>query len=80
MVKKKLNIPTCDVVEDSDYEENVSPSFKRPLAHVRYKKLLGDDPDLYVDYVIDTEDLVRILTFKDVLFQCIQYVFVFDVN
>jgi hypothetical protein len=57
-VKKKLNIPTCDVTEDPDYETNVSATYDRPQAHVRYKRILANDPDMLVDYIIDEEDLV----------------------
>ena len=58
-MKKKLNIPTCDVIEDPDYENIVSATFVRPQGHLRHVKQLGNgEPDLFLDYVIDQDDLV----------------------
>ena len=58
-VKKKVNIPTCDVGVDLDYEKNVSPTFALPSSYLRHSKKIGDDIDISIDYNMDEQDLVR---------------------
>ena len=57
-VKKILNIPIGDVILESDYETNVTPSFVIPTSFVRHTKKIGDEADISADYFMEDEDLL----------------------
>ena len=39
--KKRLNIPICDVENDSEYPANVSATYQIPQSYVKYTKKIG---------------------------------------
>ena len=57
-IKKKVNIPICDVGVDPDYEKNVSASFTLPNGYLRHSKKIGDEVDISIDYNMDSQDIV----------------------
>jgi hypothetical protein len=56
--KKKLNIPVCDVQNDSEYEKNVTSDFVLPQNYVRHTKKIGDEEDITIDYCLEDDDKV----------------------
>jgi hypothetical protein len=60
--KKAFNIPIGDVTLDPDYNKDISPTFRLPAVYVKYIKKIGDEADISLDYVIDSEDEVSICT------------------
>lgn len=56
MVKKKLNIPIGDVDIDEDYEKNVTANFTLPPNLIRHTRRVGDEEDLLLDFIMDSED------------------------
>jgi hypothetical protein len=59
-VKKKLNIPVTDIVQDVKYDDDnaFASAFVLPASYVRHIKIMGDDADITMDYCIEDEDLV----------------------
>lgn len=64
--KKKLNIPVCDVLNDSEYGSIISTDFVLPQNYVRHAKKIGDEEDVTIDYNADEQDVVS--SGKKVLF------------
>lgn len=58
-MKKKINIPICDVMFDKDYETNVKPTYVLPSSYVRHAKKVGEEADVSVDYCADQDDMVH---------------------
>ena len=59
-MKKKLNIPVCDVTVDNEYEKNIPANYVQPTSYIRYKKTLSHDSDVTIHYIADqTDDEVR---------------------
>ena len=57
-MKKKLNIPICDVNNDNDYEKNVSATFELPSTYIKHAKKIGIEKDILIDYCMDDNDEV----------------------
>lgn len=57
-LKKKVNIPICDVGVDPDYEKNVPATFLLPNSYLRHSKKIGDEIDISIDYNMDSQDIV----------------------
>ena len=55
--KKVLNIPIGDVLPETDYDTNVSPTFIIPTSYVRYTKKMGDEIDVSVDYFMEGRNI-----------------------
>lgn len=60
-MKKKLNIPVCDVTEDPEYDTRIKADFQLPATFIRHSRKLVDEIDLSTDYVADVDDEVRCL-------------------
>jgi hypothetical protein len=62
VVKKKLNIPVTDIGQDKKYDDDNSYTpFVLPPSYVRHTKIMGDEPDVTMDYCIEDEDIVSFL-------------------
>lgn len=60
VIKRKPNIPICEVDIDSEYDTHVKADFVQSCCYIRSISRLNSDEDASLDYIVDEEDIVRI--------------------